>query len=120
MLRVVLFDVERMAMVPDNSSSNNAVSRIRPDDEMIDRREVQRVMGNVSISSVYADPDLMRLKVNLMAKDNRSRAVRWIAREIHELRARRVARSEERGANVEAQIEKRHERRRTRQRATAA
>ena len=106
-------------MLPDdNTGSNDAVSRIRPDDELVTRSAVQQIFGGISVSAIYDDPDLMRLKVNVMANEQRSRAVRWILREIRELRARRVARGEERAAAARAQIEKRHERRK--QRANAA
>jgi hypothetical protein len=106
-------------MLPTNDSSgcNDAIGRIRPDDELIKRPEVQRLMGGISVSAVYDDPDLMHLKVNLTAAGEFPHAVRWIAREVLELRARRVARSEERTASVRAQIEARRERRRAKQRA---
>jgi hypothetical protein len=105
-------------MLPSNSSSD-AVSRIRPDDVLIKRPSVQKIMGGISTSAVYDDPDLMRLKINLTAADESSHAVRWIEREIHELRAQRAARSAARGVVVAAQIEKRRERRRAKQQRVA-
>jgi len=103
-----------------SSGSFDAVSRIRPDDELIKRPAVQAIMGGIATSTVYDDPDLMRLKINVTAAAESAHAVRWIAREVYDLRARRVARSEERAASVRAQIEARRERRRGRQRARTA
>jgi hypothetical protein len=104
-------------MRPDESNSTG-FSRIRRDDVLIKLPAVRAIMAGMSTSAVYDDPDLMRLKINLMVTE-RSRAVRWIEREIYELRAQRVARSTELGTNVPAQIERRRERRRARQRASA-
>jgi hypothetical protein len=74
-------------------------------------------MGGISVSAVYDDPDLMHLKINVTAGGENPHAVRWIAREVLALRARRVARSEERAASVRARIEERRGRRRAKQRA---
>ena len=121
MLGTMIVGAEYFYMLPnDSSSSSNAISRIRPDDELIKRPTVQQIMGGISISAVYDDPDLMSLKINLTAAGESTHAVRWIAREVLDLRARRVARSEERAASVRAQIEERRERRRTKQRARTA
>lgn len=96
-------------MFPENSGS----TRMRADDELIKRPAVQRLMGGISTTAVYDDPDLMLLKICLMPenKSARTRAVRWIAREVLDLRARRIARSEARAAQVHARVVKRHERR---------
>jgi hypothetical protein len=96
------------------------VSRIRPTDVLIKLPAVRKIMGDIAASTVYEDPDLMGLKINLTAAEGATRAVNWIEREVHELRAKRVARSEERSATVREQIEKRRERRRAKQRASAA
>jgi hypothetical protein len=64
---------------------------------------------------LYEDPDVMELKIRVSPQ-----MVRWIEREIYELRARRVARSGERAAAVRAQVEQQRERRRARQRERAA
>ena len=77
-------------------------------------------MGDMSVSAVYDDPDLMRLKINVTAAGESPHAVRWIEREVLELRARRVARSEEQAANIRERIEERRERRRAKQRARIA
>jgi predicted DNA-binding transcriptional regulator AlpA len=97
------------------------VSRIRPDDVLIDLPMLQIKMGNVSVSTIYDDPDLMALKISLMpdSKSTRTRSVRWIERETDELRARRVARSEQHAAATREKIEQRRDRRRAKQRATA-
>ena len=101
----------------DSSGSSQVIIRIRPDDELVKLPKVQQLMGGMSVSAVYDDPDLMGLKINVTAADESPHAVRWIEREVLELRAQRVARSEERAAIVRAQIEERRERRRAKQRA---
>jgi len=100
----------------DSSGSSQVIIRIRPDDELVKLPKVQHLMGGMSVSAVYDDPDLMGLKINVTAADQSTHAVRWIEREVLELRAQRVARSEERAAIVRAQIEERRERRRAKQR----
>jgi hypothetical protein len=82
--------------------------------------KVQHIFGGISVSAVYEDPDLMGLKVNVTAAGESTHAVRWIEREILELRARRIARSEEQAASVRARIEERRERRRAKQRGRTA
>lgn len=100
----------------DSSGSSQVIIRIRPDDELVKLPKVQHLRGGMSVSAVYDDPDLMGLKINVTAADQSTHAVRWIEREVLELRAQRVARSEERAAIVRAQIEERRERRRAKQR----
>jgi hypothetical protein len=100
-------------MVPDEINP----SRIRPDDLLIKRTRVQVLMGDMAVSTVYCDPDLMALRVNVTGTGEGTRAVRWIEREICELRARRIAESEARAANSRAQIEARQMQRRAKQRA---
>jgi hypothetical protein len=119
MLGIMFVGVEWFDMLPTNDSGggSDAISRITPDDELIKRLEVQRLMGGLSVSAVYDDPDLMRLKINVTAGGESPHAVRWIAREVLELRARRVARSEERAASIGARIEQRRALRRAKQRA---
>lgn len=116
MFRPMSFGAERVNMVPDNNSDSGSATRIRPDDVLIKRPAVQHLMGGISTSAVYDDPDLMRLKISLVATGASAHAVRWIEREVLDLRAERVARSTERAASVGAEIEKRRERRRARQR----
>jgi hypothetical protein len=115
----MLVGVEYFDMLPtkDTSGSSDPINRIRSEDELIKRSEVQHLMGDISVSTIYDDPDLMRLKINVTAADESTHAVRWIRREIHELRAQRVARSEKRAASVRARIEQRRARRRAKQRA---
>jgi predicted DNA-binding transcriptional regulator AlpA len=87
---------------------------ILPDDELIALPEVRALMGGMAISTVYDDPDLMAAKVK-----TGERSVRWIKRVVQDIRAQRVARSQE-GADTErAKAENRRERRRAKQRATA-
>src|SRR5262245_4706570 len=101
-----------MVASDDTGSGNATVGRIRPDDELIARPVVQRLMGGLSTSAIYEDADLMALKIDVTAGGQRTRVVRWIAREIHELRAQRVARSGARAAQARAQVDARRERRR--------
>jgi hypothetical protein len=106
--------------MPPSNDINNGPGRIRPDDTLIKLARVQTLMGQMSVSSIYDDPDLMGLKITVMAAGESTRAVRWIEREILDLRARRVARSEERAASVRARIDERRERRRAKQRGRTA
>jgi hypothetical protein len=109
-------------MLTGNDTGADAGGRIRPDDTLITRPEVQVIMGGLSTSALYEDPDLMSLKVVVVAGEHGgpSRHVRWISREVHELRARRVARSEEKAAGVRTAIEQRRERRRAKRLKKAA
>src|SRR5262245_34397267 len=91
---------------------NDDGARIRPDDKLIDRDEVRELFGRLSVSALYADPELMALRVVVVSGDTRPRMVRWIRREALELRARRVARSARKAASVRAAVEQRRERRR--------
>jgi hypothetical protein len=92
-------------------SENIGENRIRPDDTMIGVPAVRRIFGNVAVSTVYDDADLMALKIIVSG-----RAARWIEREVLDLRAKRVERSGQRAAAIRAQIEERRERRRAKQR----
>ena len=44
-------------------SENIGENRIRPDDTMIGVPAVRRIFGNVAVSTVYDDADLMALKI---------------------------------------------------------
>ena len=88
---MVTSDAERF-MFDDDNLGSDTVSRIRPDDKLIRRPAVEAIM-DMATSTLYEDPELMRLKVVVTADDRHPHAVRWIEREVHELRARRVARS---------------------------
>jgi hypothetical protein len=102
-------------MHSDNGGGD--AGRIRPDDVLIKLEPVKEIMGDVSTSTIYDDPDLAALKIVITGAEGRTRAVRWIAREVHELRARRVAASEQRAARARVLVEERRERRRAKQRA---
>jgi predicted DNA-binding transcriptional regulator AlpA len=114
--RAMLFGAEEINVI--NRSGSDA-GRIRPDDVLIRRPQVQQIMGGISTSSVYDDPALMALKINLTPAES-PHAVRWIEREVYELRAQRAALSAARGAVVAAQTEKRRALRRAKQRTAAA
>jgi len=88
---------------------------IRPDDELITLAEVRAIFGGRAISTIYDDGDLMAAKVRTS-----ERSVRWIKRVVLDIRAERVARSQE-GADTErAKAVSRRERRRARERAKTA
>jgi hypothetical protein len=95
---------------------DDIAGRIRDDDELIVLDETRAIMGGISVSTAYADPELMGLKVNMSAGDRRSHLIRFIKREILALRAERVARAEANAANIRAETEARVEQRRARQR----
>jgi len=94
---------------------DDIAGRIRDDDELIVLDETRAIMGGISVSTAYEDPELMGLKVNMSAGDRRSQ-IRFIKREILALRAERVARAEVNAATIRAQTEARVELRRARQR----
>jgi hypothetical protein len=94
-------------------------TRIRDDDQLIGLDDVRRIMGDISVSTAYADPELMALKISMTPGERRTRMIRFIAREAYALRAQRVARAEASAAHVRAQTEARVERRRARQRQRA-
>ena len=93
--------------------SADTIGRIKDDDELIDLGETRKIMGDVSISSAYVDPELMALKIAMTPLDSAApRMVRFIKREVHVLRAERVARAEANAAMVRAEVEARVEQRR--------
>jgi hypothetical protein len=96
-----------------------AGGRILPDDELVALPRVRALMGGIAISTAYDDPELMALKINVTGVGNGG-AVRWIEREVHGLRAKRVAMSEARSANARARVEARLTHRRAKQRASSA
>lgn len=102
-----------------NDTGNVTATRIRDDDELIDLPESLEIMGGMSVSTAYSDPELMALKINMTAPGLRSRMVRFIKREIYGLRAQRVARRDAAAdavrTRIEAQIARRNARRRERQ-----
>lgn len=82
-----------------------------------------KLLGGISISTAYDDPELMTLRINMTAKGRRVKMIRFMKREILGLRVQRAQRSE---ANVkkireevEAQVERRREKQRLRKRAEA-
>jgi hypothetical protein len=111
MLAVVVGSTRATPMDEDDIAG-----RIRDDDELIVLDETRAIMGGISVSTAYEDPELMGLKVNMSAGDRRSHLIRFIKREILALRAERVARAEANAPNIRAQTEARVEQRRARQR----
>jgi hypothetical protein len=90
--------------------------RIRDDDELIDLDETRKIMGGVSVSTIYDDPEIQALKISMTPPGRRVRMIRFIRREVAALRAERVARAEANAPNIRAQTEARVEQRRARQR----
>jgi hypothetical protein len=83
----------------------------RDDDELIDRSETKRLLGNVSTSSLYADPEVRALAIPLTEPGKRVKLVRWLRREILELRDQRIARARENSEAVRLDVIARNERR---------
>ena len=97
-------------------NDDNGDRHILDDDELIDLDETRKIMGGVSVSSAYTDAELMALKIPMTPGERRTRMVRFIKREVHALRAERVARAKANAAMVKAEVEARVEQRRARQR----
>ena len=64
----------------------NSDRHILDDDELIDLGETRKIMGEISISSAYEDPELMALKISMTPPGRRTRMVRFIQREVRALR----------------------------------
>ena len=102
----------------DDASS--AASRILPDVELIHTPKTCELMGDFSISAAYDDPELMALKIKIGGGTGPHCAVRFIKREVLDLRARRVARSEANAAAIRTQVERRLALRREKRRMRAS
>jgi hypothetical protein len=100
--------------------ASGTTSRIRPDDELIDPPKMLEIMGGISVSTAYDDPEQMGLKIKISGGTGRQHRVKYIQREIIELRARRVAQSEANAAAIRAQVEKRLALRREKRRMRAS
>jgi hypothetical protein len=96
--------------------TRTSTSRIREDDTLDDLDEARRIMGNISVSTAYADPELMALKINMTAPGRRGHLIRFIHRELHALRAERVARAAANAEIIRAETQARVEQLRVRQR----
>ncbi|MGY3347733.1 MULTISPECIES: hypothetical protein [unclassified Bradyrhizobium] len=94
--------------------------RIRDDDELINLDRTRAIMGGISVSTAYEDPELMALKIPMTAPGRRTKRVSFIEREVKALRAERVARAEANAERVRAETVARVERRRSRQRRATA
>jgi hypothetical protein len=90
-----------------NIETNTPAAGIRDDDVVIGLAETLPLMGGISISTAYDDPELMALKIDLSATGQNTKIIRFVKRKVLELRAKRVARSEANTAAIRAQIEKR-------------
>jgi hypothetical protein len=108
----------------DDTDSSSTESRIRDDDELIGLTETRQIMGGISISKSYTDPDLMALRIKMSEHRGDNALVRFIKREVYELRARRVAQAAADAPairrKIERQLELRRERYRQRRQALAA
>jgi hypothetical protein len=96
--------------------NDDTLCRILDDDELITLVETLKIMGGISVSTAYVDPDLMALKIKMTPGERRTKTVRFIKREVLALRAKRARRSNSNAAKVHAEIEARVEQRRERQR----
>jgi hypothetical protein len=94
--------------------------RIRDDDVLIDVPQTRELMGGISTSAAYDDPELMALKIKVGAEDSPQTRVRFIEREVRELLAQRVARSSASATARRAQAEKRAAQRRQKRRLRAS
>jgi hypothetical protein len=70
-----------------------ASPRMRPGDKLIRRQAVQAHLGGCAVSTLYADPEIMDLRVRLAPEGSElaRSSVFWIEREVLELRDRRIA-----------------------------
>jgi hypothetical protein len=89
------------------TDASGTTGRIRPDDELIAAPEMRAIMGNISVSTAYDDPELMALKIKIGVGSGHQCRVRFIRREVHELRALRVERSQVNAPIIRTQIENR-------------
>ena len=104
---------------PTDDDARSTAGRIRPDDEVIDTPETCAIMGGISVSTAYDDPELMALKIKIGGSTGRQARVRFIEREVHELRARRVEASQANADAIRVQTEKRLALRREKRRMRA-
>ena len=102
------------------NSNDTIASRMRDDDELIGLDRTRALMGDISVSTAYEDPELMALKISMTPPGRRTKRVRFIVREVLALRAQRAACSADNAPNVRAQTEVRVEQRRIRQRLRTA
>jgi hypothetical protein len=98
------------------NSYGTIASRMRDDDELVGLDKTRALMGDISVSTAYEDPELMALKISMTPPGRRTKRVRFIVREVLALRAQRVARAEANASKVRAEVEARVEQRRARQR----
>jgi hypothetical protein len=83
--------------------------RMKPGDRLIRRPAVQSYMGDCAVSTLYDDPEIMALRVQLTPEGSTRSNVFWIEREVLELRDKRIAASATRFASAEASSAKQHE-----------
>ena len=86
------------------------------DVEWIGRGEVQRLMGGVSTSTLYADPEIRALAIPLTPAGSRTKKVRWIKSEVIELRRQRIAAARAKAQAVREKVIAQNERSRERRR----
>ena len=103
-----------------NTETNTPTAGIRDDDVVISLAETLPLMGGISISTAYDDPELMALKIDLSATGQNTKIIRFVKRKVLALRAKRVARSEANAAAIRVQIEKRLALRRSKRRMRAS
>ena len=90
------------------------------DEDLIDRNEVRRLLGDPSVSTLYADAEVRALAIPMTAPGKRVKMVRWVRREILELRRQRIAKARENAEAVRQQVTAQNERRREKRRQQTA
>ena len=63
-----------------NIETNTPAAGIRDDDVVISLAETLPLMGGISTSTAYADPDLMALKIDLSATGQKTKIIRFVKR----------------------------------------
>jgi hypothetical protein len=85
-------------------------------DDLIGRDEVRRLLGDPSVSTLYSDPEVRALALPLTEPGKRVKRVRWLRREILELRRRRISKARENAEAVRRDVVERNKRRREKRR----
>ena len=84
--------------------------------DLIDRDEVRRLMGDPSVSTLYADAEIRALAIPMTAPGRQTKMVRWVRGDILELRRQRIAKARENAEAVRQEVLARNERRREKRR----
>jgi len=88
----------------------------RYETDLIDRDEVRRLMGDPSVSTLYADAEIRAFAIPMTAPGRQTKMVRWVRGDILELRGQRIAKARENAEAVRQEVLARNERRREKRR----